>query len=115
MMNRMGVNTTMHKRLGKVCLLRALFALFLLACVVHAEDAPVPADSAQVDSAAVAAPADSAQVDSTAADTSQAAPEELSSGGWKRIFYWPFEHIVQPVLNGVVYPIAAPIRYALRL
>jgi hypothetical protein len=112
MMNRMGVNTTMHKRLGKVCLLRALFALFLLACVVHAEDAPVPADSAQVDSAAVAAPADSAQVDSTAADTSQAAQEEQSSGGWKRIFYWPFEHIVQPVLNGVVYPIAAPIRYA---
>ncbi|MBR4915759.1 MAG: hypothetical protein IKZ45_01590, partial [Fibrobacter sp.] len=72
------------------------FILLALACALHAE--PVQADSAVV-----------ASPDSTVADSS----EEKSSGGWKRAFYWPFEHIVQPVLNAVVYPIAQPIHYAL--
>ena len=75
---------------------RMAFILLALACALHAE--PVQADSAVV-----------ASPDSTVADSS----EEKSSGGWKRAFYWPFEHIVQPVLNAVVYPIAQPIHYAL--
>lgn len=50
--------------------------------------------------------ADSATVDF-------AAVEKDSSGGIRRFFSWPFEHVIQPTLNAIVYPIAQPIRYAL--
>lgn len=37
------------------------------------------------------------------------APAESS---WKSVLYWPFSHIFQPVLNFIVYPMSAPIKYA---
>ena len=111
MMIRMGVNTATQGCLRKACLLRACAVLFLFACAVHAADA-APADSGQVpspDSTAATVAADSTVAsDSVAPDST----EGKSSGGWRQFFAWPFEHIVQPVLNGVVYPIAQPIRYA---
>lgn len=111
MMIRMGVNTATHRCLRKACLLRACAVLFLFACAVHAADAS-PADSGQVpapdSTATTVAPDSTVATDSASTDSTGD-----SSGGWKRVFYWPFEHVIQPVLNGVVYPIAQPIRYAL--
>ncbi|MFA6836328.1 MAG: BamA/TamA family outer membrane protein [Fibrobacteraceae bacterium] len=32
----------------------------------------------------------------------------------RSIFFWPFSHIIQPVLDAAVYPFAAPIHYAVK-
>lgn len=91
---------------GKRRLLFLLFALFLLVPVaVSAEEStPAVADSS------VAASADSSVAgNGQPADTVQS---EDDGWTWKSFFSWPFEHIVQPALNGIVYPIAQPLRYA---
>lgn len=59
---------------------------------------------AEADSVAVA--------DSMAHGPDSSATVEESSSSWKRFFTWPFEHIIQPVLNAAVYPIAQPLHYA---
>ena len=45
--------------------------------------------------------------DEVAADSSAEAP---SKSAWM----WPVEHIIQPFLNGLIYPIAQPVDYALK-
>ena len=30
------------------------------------------------------------------------------------VLSWPFEHVFQPVLNGLVFPIAAPVDYVVK-
>jgi len=86
---------------------REMFLMFVLACGMNAfaePQPPVMADSA------LSAPAvqDSLPKDSLVVDS-----DSSKKGGWRRFLYWPFEHIIQPALNGIVYPIAQPIRYAL--
>ena len=38
---------------------------------------------------------------------------ENSSSGIMQVFLWPFHNVVQPVLNIIVYPLAAPVQYAI--
>ena len=52
-----------------------------------------------------------ASVDS-AVVSNDTATVDTGSSFWSRFFVWPFEHIIQPALNGAVYPIAQPIKYA---
>lgn len=37
-----------------------------------------------------------------------------SSLQWSDVWRWPFSHIFQPVLNGLIYPIAKPVDYAFK-
>lgn len=90
-------------------LLSLAFLLFL-AVAAPAQDSasvqtPVPADSAVSDSLKT----ETAESEVAKADT---ATIDTGHSSWTRFFVWPFEHIIQPVLNGAVYPIAQPIRYA---
>ena len=39
--------------------------------------------------------------------------KEQGSSGILQVLLWPFSHIVQPALNAVVYPFAAPVKYAM--
>lgn len=43
----------------------------------------------------------------------ESVPEnEPAESIWKKVLFWPFSHVVQPVLNAVVFPMSAPIKYA---
>lgn len=49
------------------------------------------------------------------ADSSQASENVVeSSEGRGALYYigWPFNHIIQPILNGVIFPVSAPLHYA---
>ena len=81
---------------------RLLAALALFAILAYAE----PADSAGV----VPADSSSAPADSSVA-VADTAMVDTGSSFWSRYVVWSFEHIIQPALNGAVYPIAQPIRY----
>ena len=39
--------------------------------------------------------------------------EEKESSGVLQVLLWPFNNIIQPTLNAVVYPFAAPVKYAM--
>ena len=90
------------------CIIAFAFAVATSAFAEAAPAAVAPGDSTVAVSDSVAAVPDSA----AAAQDSSAAADDDSSSSWKRIFTWPFEHIIQPVLNAVVYPIAQPLHYA---
>lgn len=67
-----------------------------------------------VEGAGDASPVESAEPvpDSVAADVSGA-----SDGGsfrWSSLWMWPFNYVVQPLLNALVYPIAKPVDYAFK-
>jgi len=87
-----------------------LLVLFLAFSAANAEG--VSADSsatAKKDSAATAVTDTTAKADSSATDKE----DDSESGlGWIDFLAWPFIHIVQPVFNVAVYPIAQPIHYA---
>ena len=34
--------------------------------------------------------------------------------GWKETLLWPFRNVVQPALNGLIYPVAKPVDYAVK-
>lgn len=40
--------------------------------------------------------------------------DEEDSFKWTSVLMWPFSHIIQPALNGLIYPIATPIDYAFK-
>jgi len=44
-------------------------------------------------------------------DTTQVVDEGFK---WTRLLTWPFNHIFQPVLNALIYPVAKPIDYAFK-
>lgn len=74
----------------------AFFAVLAVAAPDASADSVAPTDSvASVDSVA--------QADTATVDT---------GSFWSRYVVWSFEHLVQPTLNAIVYPIAQPIRYA---
>ena len=75
-------------------------------------DTVAPADTLPSVAADTAAPVASDTVLQVAASEDSVVVEKESSSGWRKFFSWPFNHIVQPALNGIVYPIAQPIRYA---
>ena len=96
-----------------------LLALFFSFSVVNAEEAS--ADSLKkeqpVATADTTAKADSAvkadtsaKADSTAKADSSA--QDDSGINWKDFLAWPFIHILQPIFNVAVYPVAQPIHYA---
>lgn len=39
--------------------------------------------------------------------------EEQESSGILKVLLWPFNNVIQPALNAVVYPFAAPVKYAM--
>ena len=49
---------------------------------------------------------------SCAKETEIANEEPNNDSGMLQIFLWPFNHVVQPVLNAAVYPFAKPVQYA---
>ena len=84
----------------------------LLPCIIAFALAVATSAFAEADSTAVAAGDTSATVAQDSATVAQDSVVADSSSSWKRFFTWPFEHIIQPVLNAVVYPIAQPLHYA---
>ena len=84
----------------------------LLPCIIAIALAVATSAFAEADSTAVAAGDTSATVAQDSATVAQDSVVADSSSSWKRFFTWPFEHIIQPVLNAVVYPIAQPLHYA---
>ena len=84
----------------------------LLPCIIAFALAVATSAFAEADSLAVAAGDTSATVAQDSATVAQDSVVADSSSSWKRFFTWPFEHIIQPVLNAVVYPIAQPLHYA---
>ena len=87
-----------------------LLVLFLTFSAANAEG--VSADSAATvkkDSAATAVTDTTAKADSSATDKEDDSESGMS---WIDFLAWPFIHIVQPVFNVAVYPIAQPIHYA---
>ena len=87
--------------LGFVCPRRLFASLAFFAVVALA----APADTAAVPSADTPVAGDSAVA---ASDTASADTGSF----WSRYVVWSFEHIIQPTLNAIVYPIAQPLHYA---
>jgi len=90
-----------------------LLALFFSFSVVNAEEAS--ADSLKkeqpVATADTTAKADSAVKADTSAKADSSAQDD-SGINWKDFLAWPFIHILQPIFNVAVYPVAQPIHYA---
>ena len=42
----------------------------------------------------------------------EVAVEDDGSFKWSCLWMWPFNNVIQPVLNGLIYPIAKPVDYA---
>ena len=80
-----------------------LLALFFTFSVANAEE--VSADSLKKEQPAVSA-------DSSAGSSTDSSATEDSGINWKDFLAWPFIHILQPVFNVAVYPVAQPIHYA---
>ena len=80
-----------------------LLALFFSFSVANAEE--VSADSLKKEQPAVSA-------DSSAGSSTDSSATEDSGINWKDFLAWPFIHILQPVFNVAVYPVAQPIHYA---
>ena len=64
-------------------------------------------------------PVDSSEVETSVTETSSADTSvaekyvaEESSFSWSRVLFWPFNNIVQPLLNALIYPVAKPVDYA---
>lgn len=87
--------------LGFVCPRRLFASLAFFAVVALA----APTDTAAVPSADTPVAGDSAVA---ASDTASADTGSF----WSRYVVWSFEHIIQPTLNAIVYPIAQPLHYA---
>lgn len=80
-----------------------LLALFFSFSVANAEE--VSADTLKKEQPAVSA-------DSSAGSSTDSSATEDSGINWKDFLAWPFIHILQPVFNVAVYPVAQPIHYA---
>lgn len=56
----------------------------------------------------------SAQIDSMKVDSMKVDTIQTDSVAEEPFWTWTFNHIVQPALNGLIYPISAPVHYAVK-
>lgn len=103
MMLRAVLGNVVHMRPGNL-VFRTVAVLLACAGMALADGDVQGSDSAKVDTSGTAATVDSSSADSVRT--------ESEPSGVRRFFSWSFNNIVQPALNGIVYPIAQPIHYA---